>query len=84
MPLGSWNDVPGTGRRWTYGLKVRQENGSLSFAVVRRSDNAEILVAGVSPYRTTSLARRMGDHGVGYETEARRLIREFEAAEARS
>jgi hypothetical protein len=69
MSLGSWNDVRGTGGRWTYGLKIRQENGS-----------PEIAVSGVSPYRTTSLARSMGDRGVGYETEARRLIREFEAA----
>jgi hypothetical protein len=78
--LGRWNDVGWTGGRWRYGLKTRNEIGSLAFSVVRVADGAELHLSGLSPYRTTSLSRRMGDGRLGYETEARRAIREFEAA----
>jgi hypothetical protein len=78
--LGKWNDVARTGGRWRYSLKTRNEIGSLSFSVVRVSDGAELRLSGLSPYRTTSLARRMGDGRLGYETEALRAIRAFEAA----
>lgn len=58
---------------WYYGLRIRHDDGSVSFDVFSGSDRIENVRA--SPYRTTRLARYMGEKTLrGYQHEARRAI----------
>jgi hypothetical protein len=72
--FGTINDVRGC-PGWYYGLRVTHKDGSVTFDV-HHDDGRRIEALTASRYRTTTLARKMGERErKGYEHVAREAIR---------
>jgi hypothetical protein len=71
--------VRGTGGRWHYGVRIRHDDGSVDVSATNEKGET-VNAYDCSPYRTTTLARRMGDKRPGYQSVILRFIRLHEGA----
>lgn len=74
MSLRDLNAVRGH-NDWHYGLRIRQPDGTVFFQIVQDETGIVLGPIRASAYRTTTLARKMGETVLrGYEHAARDAI----------